>query len=287
LSRRAYRDLPASLQSQVALAILSGQHSPSQLARQFGVDVEQIAQWRTQLQSSPKAEPAGNAPARPTNSVKAPVPRALPQIKPLGPLPRASAADDDFQEDATKIGDFPTLWEPPPARAAAPADSGVPEIRATRAEASRAPAAQPARAGSAPSVTARATAVPAVPEPGARAGFFASFFIGRRERREATKTSLEMLQIYQGVAAERPALRGPSLYRHVVVARMGVTLTEADSILRHAAESFAKWPVERPLIFRDVVHYIAISDYLAGNSSANWTRENVGKIVNKLVPESL
>jgi hypothetical protein len=97
-----------------------------------------------------------------------------------------------------------------------------------------------------------------------------------------------MLQLYETVTAARPGLRKEELYRQIVMTRLRVTLAAADDILDRATESFVTWPVERALTFRDVVHYIAVSDYLATNdAAAEWTRENLGRVVASLVPDSL
>jgi len=115
-----------------------------------------------------------------------------------------------------------------------------------------------------------------------------SLFVGWQEKSSAAKTSRELLKIYNSVRAARPELRKRELYRLVVVERLGGTLAAADAVLARAAESFATWPVEREVNFRDVVHYLAVSDYLASNSvAAGWTRENLGSVVASLIPENL
>jgi hypothetical protein len=144
----------------------------------------------------------------------------------------------------------------------------------------------PKPSGAAP---ARAVADPTPKGVGgpAPSGLFARFFVGRKERKAAAATAREMLEIHRKISGAYPALKGGQLYRQVVVAYKGGGLPEADSVLRRAADSYATWPVERPLVFRDVVHYVAVTDYLSTNVSANWTQENIGKQVAKLVRESL
>ncbi|MBV8209182.1 MAG: helix-turn-helix domain-containing protein [Burkholderiaceae bacterium] len=113
-------------------------------------------------------------------------------------------------------------------------------------------------------------------------------FVGWQEKYSAAKTSRELLKIYNSIRAARPELRKRELYRLVVVERLGGTLAAADAVLARAAESFASWPVERELNFRDVVHYLAVSDYLASNNvDAEWTRENLGRVVASLISENL
>ena len=115
-----------------------------------------------------------------------------------------------------------------------------------------------------------------------------SLFVGLRERRHAAKTSRELLKLYRRVASARPDLKKQELYQSIVMVHAGGTAAAADQVLARAAESFATWPVERALKFRDVVHYLAVSDYLASNEDgAAWTRENLGRIVALWVPASL
>jgi hypothetical protein len=141
-------------------------------------------------------------------------------------------------------------------------------------------------------VTEHVTAVPTPPRdrrpPSRVRKLLAPLFLGRREKQHAAKTSRELLDLYRTVAAANPRLGKQELYRRIVMARLGGTVAAADAVLARAEQSFATWPVERALTFRDVVHYMAVSDYVATNEdAADWTRENLGRVVEKLVPESL
>jgi hypothetical protein len=118
--------------------------------------------------------------------------------------------------------------------------------------------------------------------------FLGLFFVGWREKRHVARIARELLQLHAHVAAAHPGLKRHELYRQVVMARQGGTLADADEILERTAESYAMWPVERPLTFRDVVHYMAVSDYLASNDGiAAWTHQNMGRVVASLVPDDL
>jgi hypothetical protein len=124
--------------------------------------------------------------------------------------------------------------------------------------------------------------------PGRLRRLLAPLMLGWRERHHAAKASRELLALYRTVAAIHPRLGKQDLYRRIVMARLGGSAAAADAVLARAAESFATWPVERALTFRDVVHYLAVSDYLATNDDlADWTRENLGRVVTSRVPEDL
>jgi hypothetical protein len=136
--------------------------------------------------------------------------------------------------------------------------------------------------------SAGATASPPAASPSRPRRHFRSFFVGWRERRFAARTSRQLLKLHRQVAAAHPGAGRQQLYRLIVMARLGATAQVADAVLTRAAESFASWPVERALRFRDVVHYLAVSDYLGTDAElAEWTRENLGHVVAEFVPDTM
>jgi transposase-like protein len=322
MARKAYRDLPASLQAQVAAAVLGGDKTPVEMARQFGVDVDQIAEWRTQLDQSAKfgrlggstspdefptfptlptvakfpsvpnlpaasksaAAPKPAADARPLAPLpKMQIPKEAPPIKAFPALPKRPLTAADYEEEATKISDFPTLWEappmPPPGTEAPAGANGKVSSQEPRTlvGARQVPVSAPHEE---PQV------IPKRVTPWTRK-VLGSIFKGWAERQAAASLARELLQLYHSVAAEHPAISGKLLYRQIVLAHLGGTNAAADSLLRRASDSYARWPVERPLVFRDVVHYLVIATYFAEHASANWTRENVGRVIAKVIPETL
>jgi hypothetical protein len=58
-------------------------------------------------------------------------------------------------------------------------------------------------------------------------------------------------------------------------------------MLRRAQHSFAAWPTQRDLRFADVVHYLAIEEFLAAHPEADWTQVHMGRIVTARVPRQL
>ncbi|HEX4584529.1 MAG TPA: hypothetical protein VH183_06845 [Burkholderiaceae bacterium] len=138
-------------------------------------------------------------------------------------------------------------------------------------------------------LTVAPTRLPAARRPPGRVRrLLAPLLLGWRERRHAAKASRELLELYRTVAAIHPRLGKHDLYRRIVMARQGGSAASADAVLARAAESYATWPVERALTFRDVVHYLAVTDYLATNDDlADWTRENLSRVVMSRVPEDL
>ena len=108
-----------------------------------------------------------------------------------------------------------------------------------------------------------------------------------RERQSATLCCRELLKVYYAVAEEHPGLDRTALYRRVVMARTGHDQSTADSILRKAEESFASWPAKRDLNFRDVVHYLAVSEFLASHPRSRWVHADMRRIVQSLIQHVL
>jgi transposase len=264
------RDLAAKLKASIALAALRGEKTVAELAAQYNIDPVQIRQWKQELEQRAESAfqsevPTSEAPTLPPIAQRppAPTPRKLPTLPPSALSPKSPThptehelLDDDFGREETLQ------------------TSGV----ATR-QVLAAPKPAP---------------VPAPAPPGSRWSAWAhkvlgALLVGWRERQHAARTSRELLELYGRVAAARPGLRKEELYRQVVLARLGGgTLAAADEILDRATESFATWPAERPLTFRDVVHYFAVSEYFASTGNvAGWTQENMGTVVSKRVPEDL
>ena len=89
------------------------------------------------------------------------------------------------------------------------------------------------------------------------------------------------------ILAANPGLTGTDLYRQILVVRLGGDTMAAEAVLKLATDSYAKWPLDRALSFRDVVHYLAFTDCLAADDSVHWTSENLGNHVAKWIPGDL
>jgi hypothetical protein len=116
--------------------------------------------------------------------------------------------------------------------------------------------------------------------------FVESLFLGA-EARFATRVSDDLLALHRAVVTRHPGLRGRDLYRKIVIARTQTDPASAEVLLDQAEESFAAWPAERPLRFSDVVHAIAISEFLASHDGASWIRANMGRVIQARIPRDL
>jgi hypothetical protein len=110
-------------------------------------------------------------------------------------------------------------------------------------------------------------------------------FAAWRERRYATHAAAAALSFYHRLRAKEPALVGSDLYESVVCLRNGIAASDAHAILHRARESFAAWPIDRDLIFRDVVQYLVISEYLVAKSKRVGTAINMADVVAQVIPK--
>jgi hypothetical protein len=108
-----------------------------------------------------------------------------------------------------------------------------------------------------------------------------------RERTYARRASRELLELYHRLAAEAPGLTGRDLYERVVAERTGIDSKGVGVIVQRAEESFAEWPVERPLIFRDIVLYLILQKRGSSAIDIAGARSALGGAVAEIVPAEL
>src|SRR5882757_2214089 len=80
-------------------------------------------------------------------------------------------------------------------------------------------------------------------------------------------------------------------YARFIELRSGATPSTVLTVMRRAAESFADWPNERPLNFRDVVQYLAVTDCLKIDIAVAGVRSRIVDfvidIVGQVIPRDL
>ena len=114
-----------------------------------------------------------------------------------------------------------------------------------------------------------------------------TWLLAWRERRFAAECAHTLMKIHDDLSSRYPELQGEVLYRRVVAAHLGGDHVAVDAVLRFAHQSFAIWPTERALNFRDVVHYLAVSQFMAEHGHARWVYADMKRIVNAVVPANL
>ncbi len=108
-----------------------------------------------------------------------------------------------------------------------------------------------------------------------------------RERVTARQISREALRIYREVEESYPELIGVPRYREIVARQTGLDDSSVSEILERAESSFASWPVERPLKFRDVVQYIVASQCLNADAKVLGIRSRLTTIIAEEIPGEL
>jgi len=108
-----------------------------------------------------------------------------------------------------------------------------------------------------------------------------------REQRFARCVSRELLELYRTVSGRHARLRGRDLYREIVIAHKQADPDSADALLDQAEESYASWPTPRALTFCDVVHFIAVSEFLASHGETPWIQADMRREVQSLIPRNL
>jgi hypothetical protein len=114
------------------------------------------------------------------------------------------------------------------------------------------------------------------------------WFVAHAERRYAKAASQQLLELFRREQREHPELKGRVLYEAVIARRLdsNATLSAAD-IVRRAEESFADWPRDRELTFRDVVHYQIFDEYVRQAEVRVGTRTDFGAAVARIIPDEL
>ena len=113
------------------------------------------------------------------------------------------------------------------------------------------------------------------------------FLTSLRERNHVRRTCIDTLKLYRDVAAEMPEANSHERYERVVARRTGADPLGVARILRRAKESFASWPSERPLKFRHIAQYLAITEQLDADPDGGGLRTRVDVIVARLIPADI
>jgi hypothetical protein len=119
------------------------------------------------------------------------------------------------------------------------------------------------------------------------AAFDVKFLRTWRERVLARRTSRDLLRAYREIQAAQPETDAVARYRQVIARQMGTDESGVRRILERAEQSFASWPVERPLTFRDVVEYLVVHVCLNAEPAAPGIRSPLARIIAEEIPVDL
>jgi hypothetical protein len=113
-------------------------------------------------------------------------------------------------------------------------------------------------------------------------------FVAHIERRYAKGASQQLLKLFRHEQREHPELTGRALYEAVIARRLGSDSSlSAAEIVRRAQESFADWPRDRELKFRDVAHYQIFDEYMRQSEVRVGTRTDFRVAVARIIPDEL
>jgi hypothetical protein len=113
-------------------------------------------------------------------------------------------------------------------------------------------------------------------------------FVAHIERRYAKGASRQLLKLFRHEQREHPELKGRALYEAVIARRLGSDSSlSAAEIVRRAQESFADWPRDRELKFRDVAHYQIFDEYMRQSEVRVGTRTDFRVAVARIIPDEL
>jgi hypothetical protein len=112
-----------------------------------------------------------------------------------------------------------------------------------------------------------------------------------RERYQIRRICSDSLKLYRRIEREMPGASNLERYARVIEVQSGADPDTVQTILRRTEESFATWPVERPLNFRDIVQYMAVTGGLKTDIAVTGVRSRfvdfVFDIVADVIPANL
>jgi hypothetical protein len=112
-----------------------------------------------------------------------------------------------------------------------------------------------------------------------------------RERSRIRRICQESMNSYRKISAETPESSELTRYAQVIQRETGADANTVQRAIRRAEESFASWPVERPVKFRDIVQYLAVTDSLridiaVAGVDSRFVDKSL-KIVTKMIPDTI
>jgi hypothetical protein len=107
------------------------------------------------------------------------------------------------------------------------------------------------------------------------------------EKQTARELSRDCLRLYQEVGEAAPQLPAYERYREVVARQTGLDEDSVRRILEGATTSYAQWPHDRDLQFRDVVQYLVALRCLDGEAGAEGIRSRLESVIREEIPAEL
>jgi hypothetical protein len=108
------------------------------------------------------------------------------------------------------------------------------------------------------------------------------------EKRFARALAKELLGFHRAVRSESPDLPKLEIYARALMLHSGCDAERARHLVRQAEAGVSWWPHDRDLTFRDVVHSLAVSEYLERKpAEPGGTHVVFREIIDQLIPADL
>jgi ATPase subunit of ABC transporter with duplicated ATPase domains len=114
-----------------------------------------------------------------------------------------------------------------------------------------------------------------------------NFLAASRDRGRIRRMCVELLELHRQVEIEMPGDSRTARYARVIELRSGADAAAVSNFMRRAEQSFAAWPVERPLTFRDIVLYVAVTNDLKSDLAVAGVRSRIVDFALGIVPEMI
>jgi hypothetical protein len=105
------------------------------------------------------------------------------------------------------------------------------------------------------------------------------------EKRFARRLAKQQLASLHAVRSAHPDLQGTELYQPVLMRGLGYDAGRAATVVDTAERSISWWPHDRELRFRDVVHYVAVSEFAQRSAREHpGTTVTFRDIIDRIIP---
>lgn len=116
---------------------------------------------------------------------------------------------------------------------------------------------------------------------------FLNQMVAKREQTLARTCCEQMLDILKSIKTSEPGLHSEALYARAVSQRLACDLARAREVVRMADQSFAQWPEERDVRFRDVVNYLIVHEIMGKDPKTMGAQSDIDRIIRDTIPKEL
>ena len=85
----------------------------------------------------------------------------------------------------------------------------------------------------------------------------------------------------------RPQEEDSLLYEEVLMDYLACTREVAEEIVDGSKNSYAIWPVERPVRLNDIAHYVVVKELLSASGDSTLQYSEIRSSVDKVVPKHM